>query len=336
MSISASLPNKQKGAIMKSKVGLCLGIAALLACVVLVHAAEKDSSNAVTGQLGQPAPPLTGLEWVKGGPVKIEKGSVYVVEFWATWCPPCRASIPHLTELHHEFKDKGVTIVGVSDEAPETVKPFVTEMGEKMDYTVAIDRDGQVSKNYMEAFGVRGIPHAFIVGKDGNIVWHGHPMDKMDEVLTEVVAGQFDAATYAKKKAAQEEEWARLVQLYKDYFDKVTSNPDEAQAIGQKVVAESPDSGMLNSLAWTILTRVPEQQRDLELALKAAAKAVQMTEEKNPSVLDTYALALYEQGKKYVNQAVVMQKKAVELTENAEAKEGLKKALDRYEAAKVE
>ncbi len=321
---------------MKSKVGLCLGLTALLACVVLVHAAEKDSSNAVTGQLGQPAPPLTGLEWVKGGPVKIEKGSVYVVEFWATWCPPCRASIPHLTELHHEFKDKGVTIVGVSDEAPGTVKPFVTEMGEKMDYTVAIDRDGQVSKNYMEAFGVQGIPHAFIVGKDGTLVWHGHPMDKMDEVLTEVVAGQFDAVAYARKKAARQEAMARLVQLYKDYFDQVVSNPDQARNKGQTVVDTSPDPGILNSLAWTILTRVPQENRDLELARDAAAKAVAMTEEKDPSVLDTYALALYELGKKYVGQAVVMQKKAVELTENAEAKEGLKKALDRYEAAKVE
>lgn len=321
---------------MRSKVGLCLGIAALLACVVLVRAAESESSDSVAGRLGQPAAALNGLEWVKGGPAKIEKGSVYVVEFWATWCPPCRTSIPHLTELQHQFKDKGVTIIGVSDEASGTVKPFVAEMGEKMDYTIAIDRDGQVSKDYMEAFGVEGIPHAFIVGKDGNLLWHGHPMDGMDEVLKDVVAGDFDHVAYAKKKAAQQEEWARLVQLYKDYFAKVMSNPDEAQTIGRRVVEESPDAGMLNSLAWTILTRVPQESRDLELAHKAAVKAVEMTEEKDPSVLDTCALALYELGKKYVSQAVVMQKKALKLTDDEKAQEHLNKALQRYESATVE
>ncbi len=320
---------------MKSKVSLCLGIAALLACVVLVHAAEEAPSDAVAGRLGQPAAALNDLEWVKGGPVKIEKGSVYVVEFWATWCPPCRTSIPHLTELQRQFKDKGLTIIGVSDESPGTVKPFVTEMGEKMDYTVAIDRNGQVSKDYMEAFGVQGIPHAFIVGKEGSLVWHGHPMDKMDEVLTEVVAGEFDPVAYAKKKAAQQQAWAGLVQLYKDYFAKVTSSPDEAQTIGRKVVEESTDAGLLNSLAWNILTRVPQESRDLELAQKAAAKAVEITEEKDPSVLDTYALALYELGRKYVNQAVVIQKKALELTDDEKAQEHLNKGLQRYEAATV-
>jgi len=57
-------------------------------------------------------------DWVKGKPVDLAAGKgkqVYVIEFWATWCGPCRTSIPHLTELQKKFKDKGVTFVGVSD-----------------------------------------------------------------------------------------------------------------------------------------------------------------------------------------------------------------------------
>lgn len=323
---------------MKHRAGLCVGAVALLALVVLVHAAQEESSKAAAGRLGAPAAPLTGLQWIKGGPVQIEKGSIYVVEFWATWCPPCRTSIPHLTEIQRQFKDRGVTIVGISDETADVVKPFVAQMDEqkKMEYAVAIDPEGQVSKGYMEAFGIEGIPHAFVVGRDGNLLWHGHPMAGMDAVLKEVVSDQFDPAAFVAKEAARREEQARTIQRYKDYFAKTITDSEEARAIGQKLVAESSDAGMLNSLSWTILTRVPDERRDLELAREAAAKAVKLTQEKEPAILDTYALALYELGRKYVAQAVTIQKKAVELTDNPQAKESLSKALHRYEAATVE
>jgi len=328
---------QKKGAIMKTRAGLCLGVAALLILAVLVGAAQRDASQPAPGQIGDPAAPLTGLQWIKAGPVQLERGSIYVVEFWATWCPPCRTSIPHLTEIQRQFKDQGVTIIGISDETADIVKPFVAQMDEqkKMEYAVAIDREGQVHKGYMEAFGVRGIPHAFIVGRDGNLLWHGHPMAGMDAVLKEVVAGQFDHVAYARKKAAEEKEEARVLALYKNYFTAVGTNPGEAATIGAQLV-DSDNTAMLNALAWRILTDVPQESRDLELARAAAAKAVTLTEEKNPSILDTYALALYELGKKYVAQAVTLQKKAIELTDNAQAKENLSKALQRYEAATVE
>ncbi len=140
-------------------------------------------------KLGDLAWPLTGLTWVKGGPVEIKPGTVYVVEFWATWCPPCKRSIPHLTELQHKYKDKNVVIVGISDEKPTTVKPFVEQKGAEMDYTVAVDTTGGVIAGYTGAFGIDTIPTAFVVGADGKLVWVGHPMDNMDTVIEKTLAG---------------------------------------------------------------------------------------------------------------------------------------------------
>src|SRR5439155_1211873 len=114
--------------------------------------------------VGDPAPKLGVKEFVKGEPItKLEKGKTYVVEFWATWCGPCRVSIPHLTEMQKKFADQGVVFVGVSDEPADTVKPFVEKMGDKMEYVVAIDPARKTHEGYMKAFGVGGIPHAISI-----------------------------------------------------------------------------------------------------------------------------------------------------------------------------
>ena len=101
------------------------------------------------------------------------KGKAAIVEFWATWCPPCRASIPHLNEINKKFKDKGLVVVGITDEKKETVEKFQKTL--PMEYNVAIG-GAEIEKK----IGINGIPHAFIVGKDGKVVWQGHPMQLKD------------------------------------------------------------------------------------------------------------------------------------------------------------
>jgi thiol-disulfide isomerase/thioredoxin len=152
--------------------------------------AAKTVMAAVPTKLGDTAYPLTGLTWVKGSPVTIAPGKVYVVEFWATWCPPCRKSIPHLTELAKKYADR-VVFVGVSNEDVATVKPFVTDKGDEMAYNVAVDTAGKVVNGYMTAFDQDGIPTAFVVSADGKVVWLGHPMGDLDQVLDQVLAGTY-------------------------------------------------------------------------------------------------------------------------------------------------
>jgi len=154
-----------------------------------VEAAETLVAVVPT-KLGDAAYPLTELTWIKGEPVTIAPGKVYVVEFWATWCPPCVKSIPHLTELQAKYGDQ-VMFVGVSNEDADTVKPFVAEKGSQMAYTVAVDPAGKVIDGYMRAFGQGGIPTAFVVDTEGRVVWLGHPMGDLETVLDRVLAGTY-------------------------------------------------------------------------------------------------------------------------------------------------
>lgn len=171
---------------MKKFYSLC--IAALVLSLSL--------SSALADKIGDKAKPLNVSEWVKGAtaeaPVNVTDGkNFYVVEFWATWCGPCKTSIPHLTELQKKYKDKGVVFVGVSNETIEKVKPFVEEQGEKMDYVVALDKENLTNKDYMRAYGQNGIPTAFVINKKGQIAWVGHPMS-MDKPLEQIVADTYD------------------------------------------------------------------------------------------------------------------------------------------------
>ncbi|MBI3877432.1 MAG: redoxin domain-containing protein [Verrucomicrobia bacterium] len=278
--------------------------------------------------LGDPAPALSIASWVKGKPVILADGNgknIYVVEFWATWCPPCRASIPHLTELQKKFKDK-VVFVGVTDEEPGSVKPFVEKMAEKMDYNVAIDKGGKTAAGYMEAFGINGIPHAFVVDKTGVIAWQGHPMGGLEKALEEMVAGKYDLE--AAKKAARAE---KLAQQYVE-LAATGKDPVKAAKLGDQILTDaSKNAELLNGIAWFILTEEKVQHRDLALAMRVAKAAYVASEGKDASIVDTYARAHFDTGKK--EYAIKLQKQAIELCKDAKMKADLEETLARYQKA---
>lgn len=114
-----------------------------------------------------PAPAWT-LKDLNGKSVSLSdfKGKVVVLDIWATWCPPCRAEIPHFIELQNEFKDKGVTIVGMSVDStgPADVAKFVQTNG--MNYPIVM-----ADEKTATAYGAdQGIPTTVVIDRQGNIV----------------------------------------------------------------------------------------------------------------------------------------------------------------------
>ena len=147
-------------------------------------------------QIGDAAPKLQVAKWIRGEKIEtFQPGRIYVLEFWATWCKPCIAGMPHLSVLANKYKED-VEVIAVSvmerkDTDLAVIEKFVKSMGSKMDFKVAAEKDRYMTTNWLHAAGERAIPNAIVVDKEGKIAWIGHT-SKLDRVLPEISAGKWD------------------------------------------------------------------------------------------------------------------------------------------------
>ena len=181
--------------------------------------APRETPRPFALMVGDRAPALAAGAWVKGRPVDgFEPGKVYVVEFWATWCVPCIASMPHLSELQDRFADKGLVVVGVTSadtrgNTLEAVTRMVEAKGEVMRYRVAFDPERAVNDAWMIAAGRTSIPSSFVVDKQGRVAFIGHP-NEMDTTLNAVIADTFDLEAAAERYLDEQAAERRRLQLH--------------------------------------------------------------------------------------------------------------------------
>lgn len=150
---------------------------------------------------GDPAPKFQPLSFVQGEPVKeLEPGKTYLIEFWATWCGPCIASIPRLNEISEKFKEKGLIVIGqnVREQDTSKVPDFVQRKG--VNYRIALDNSNKMAKTWLEAAKAPGIPTSFLINKDGKIAWIGHPSRLKDQLIEQILAGSFNIAQFAAQR----------------------------------------------------------------------------------------------------------------------------------------
>lgn len=193
--------------------------------------------------IGADAPEFKPTEWVQGEPVTaFEKGKVYIIECWATWCGPCVAQIPHLNGLHKKYADKGLVVIGTNvwDKDKANVEAFLKKKGDAMSYRVAFDdqKTGLVTRDWLKAAGVRGIPHAFVV-RDGKIIFAGHPAGLSEKVVEAMLAGTYDTAMAAAEQKANEEKSAKIQGIQKEMaalikekkYNEALGKTDELEAL---------------------------------------------------------------------------------------------------------
>ena len=220
-------------------------------------------------------------------------GKIVMLDFWATWCGPCKKAIPHMDQISDTRGAQNVHVIGVAIWPRPNMVPtpdFVREKGDAMSYRICEDVDGRTAAAFMEPTGSNGIPTCMVVGKTGQLEWVGHPMAGMDEVLDQVLAGTWDSAAFAaelrarlereaKADAIQQElgqatearDWAGVARLANQLYELDAEQfggaalmsydallrarqAEQAATYGRKLVESFKDVPQaLNALAWTIV-----------------------------------------------------------------------------------
>ena len=186
------------------------------------------------------------------------QGQMVVLEFWATWCPPCRAQIPHLKKLNAEYAPLGVRLLSVSrDDNRQPVIPFIQQNA--MNWTHAIDTE---QPNQLgPAFGVTGIPHAFIISPDGEVLWGGHPAG-IEQPLKQAVQQHPPLPPASVRRAELKEQIEQAI----DAIDKDTNFMPALELFSQMEPEQLQDTKLLVTLRPLMMRFRPTGERGAALA----------------------------------------------------------------------
>lgn len=298
---------------------------------------------------GDKAPALDVATFVKGAPIsEFEEGTVYLVDFWATWCGPCIRLMPHLNELQAEHADDGLRVLGVSiwenqkgDALIDHVTAFVDKKGDGIGYTVAIDNDSMMATNWMEASGQQGIPTVMLVDRAGDIAWIGYGNDEaMNTALESVLAGTWDkAAARESRLAAAREEFAENNDAERQWFSHIVQLAEQgetsraaalAAALHQTGGLTNPEA--LNAIAWTMVENEGWSKEAAGLARDMAKSALDQIDWADSNVLDTLAWAYFRLGE--FDKAIETEMMAVEKSMTTEQRDAFKAVVETFKKAK--
>jgi thiol-disulfide isomerase/thioredoxin len=316
-----------------------------------VEQAVKEAAEARQRlRVGDPAPELRIKTWIQGAPfAAFQPGAVYVVEFWATWCNPCRRSIPCLAAIQDEYADEELRVVAIASSEhhdDQYVREFVSRWAEEIPYSVAYENDAGNYQRWMGAAGLSRIPLAFVVDRAGRIAWVGHPLRGLRSAVQRVMAGQFDLTQHVEyerkaelvEAALERGRWdlaSPLIDELVEYDGELFASQafrkfrhlicdeeyqaafDFARRTSKTSFHDSAEG--LNSVAWEIVEpmkcRIPEP--DLALALSFAERADELTGGADASILDTLARVHFRLG--HLETAVELQERAVARLESGPA-----------------
>lgn len=204
---------------MKKTTFLQFGILTML--IALGFSVQAQYNTNPTLKIGDPAPAIKVETWVRGVPLKsFEKGKVYVLDFWATWCGGCIASFPHISHIANKYKDQ-VRFISVDSyemevmkkggDITEAVNTFLkTPAGKRLTLDVCVDgKANAMYENWVKPLRRQGFPTTFIIDQEGKLAWIDVNLDQLDWALQQVVTKKWDlnkAAAVMKQRDALDDQ----------------------------------------------------------------------------------------------------------------------------------
>jgi len=345
-----------------------LSLAAVASALILAGTVTGGPQLAKKLEPGDPAPALDGVSnWVQGQLPDLTEG-VVVVEFWATWCGPCKRVIPHLNAMAKQYGPAGLKIVGVAahetggsfEDNLDLVKKFVKSKGDGMSYLVAVDNVGEARRRWMEAAGIEGIPATFVVGRSGRVLWIGRPQsEKFEQVVKLALKNKYDPILTPKawerlevgKRAAGLRNWREayqqideavkvdpplfgwlIVERYKMTLEQEKNEEAARQYLKAILPAIATDAYSLQAVVEAICKDTHVSTRDLDTAMAFAEQMKRATSsEPAPGIA---AIALVHATKGEYDRAVEMQTNAW-LAAAPSDKVEYKRVLDEYQNIKA-
>ncbi len=275
-------------------------------------------------EIGDKAPPLKISKWIKGRKFKLEdlkNKEIVVIDFWTSESELCQRTVPHLTEMRKKYEVHGVRFIGISAEHVSTVMNFVEGQGGKMQYTVAVDKDGATTQEILVGLGQNEIPHTVIVDRKGKIAWHGLSLeDEFTETLDDLIKEQ--PAPVDKKL---DEAKALRTSYYKLAQSKEASQ-EELKRLGDDMLEKGGhDLDFVRRVALMIISSKKIQHRDYALALRAAEKANDLARGKDCKLNELCARVCYEKGD--IEESLKYLRKALRVCEEFDHEDALESRI---------
>ena len=263
----------------------CLAVCAAIALATTTVAQERETKPTLLPGSEVNLAAITNADWIQGeGPTAFEPGNVYVFECWATWCPPCVALIPHVNELHKKYYDKGLRVHGMNswEDDREKVVNYVKAKGEGMSYPVAYTNESAFQTEWLDAAGVKAIPHAFVV-RNGKLLLATEAVRLTDSLIELMLSGDAGAKQAAAKIKAAYDARAKTDKLSQEIYSAKRAKDTEKMAVKIKEV-ETLDPDHPDLSVWKLQLLIVREQWEAAIA---AFDEMPQSNAKNSFVLQT-------------------------------------------------